>query len=99
MGRHADSLTDHENVWSLIWFWTSVWIYYLALCFAKLSILLQYLRIFPDRNFRKACFTLMVVIVGWTLWAFFSALFACWPIQSFWHHEIPGFCLNRLAVW
>ncbi|EME42974.1 hypothetical protein DOTSEDRAFT_72404 [Dothistroma septosporum NZE10] len=99
MGRHAATLTDHENVRSLIWFWASVWIYYLALCFAKLSILLQYLRIFPHRAFRKACFTLMVVVVAWTLWAFFSALFACWPIHSFWHKDIPGFCLNRLAVW
>ncbi|USW51811.1 hypothetical protein Slin15195_G051300 [Septoria linicola] len=99
MGRHADTLSDNDNTYSLIWFWASVWIYYLALMFAKLSILFQYLRIFPEKRFRRWCFTLMAVIVGWTLWAFFSALFACWPIQHFWNPAIPGACLNRLAVW
>lgn len=32
MGRHADTLSDNDNVQSLVWFWASVWIYYLALC-------------------------------------------------------------------
>lgn len=99
MGRHADSLTPYDNKYSLIWFWASVWIYYLALCFAKLSILLQYLRIFPGRQFRIACSILMGIIVGWTLWAFFSAVFACWPIRYFWDTSTKGACLNRLAVW
>ncbi|KAF7185647.1 Satratoxin biosynthesis SC1 cluster protein 4 [Pseudocercospora fuligena] len=98
MGRHSDTLTEHENKYSLIWFWASVWIYYLALCFAKLSIILQYLRIFPNRRFRRACFALIAIIVGWTMWAFLSALFACWPIHSFWDGS-EGTCLNRLAVW
>ncbi|PIA92171.1 hypothetical protein CB0940_09437 [Cercospora beticola] len=99
MGRHAASLSPNDNKYSLIWFWASVWIYYPALMFAKLSILFQYLRIFPDRRFRRWCWILMAVIVAWTGWAFFSALFACWPIQHFWDDSIPGACLNRLAVW
>lgn len=99
MGRHADTLSPNDNTYSLIWFWASVWIYYLGLMFTKLSILFQYLRIFPDKRFRFWCFTLMGVIIGWTGWAFFSALFACWPIQHFWNPSIPGACLNRLAVW
>ncbi|KAF2170774.1 hypothetical protein M409DRAFT_51034 [Zasmidium cellare ATCC 36951] len=98
MGRHADTLSNNDNVQSLVWFWASVWVYYVALCFAKLSILLQYLRIFPERKFRIGCFTLIGVIVGWTFWAFFSALFACWPIRHFWDKSIEGTCLNRLAV-
>lgn len=99
MGRHAASLSPNDNKYSLIWFWASVWIYYPALMFAKLSILFQYLRIFPDRRFRRWCWILMAVIVAWTGWAFFSALFACWPIPHFWDDSVPGACLNRLAVW
>jgi hypothetical protein len=99
MGRHADTLTANDGTYSLIWFWASVWIYYLALMFTKLSILFQYLRIFPEKRFRFWCFTVMAVIVGWTGWAFFSALFACWPIRHFWDMTVPGVCLNRLAVW
>lgn len=99
MGRHANTISDHDHVQSLVWFWASVWVYYLALCFAKLSILLQYLRIFPDRKFRRGCFVLIGIIVGWTFWAFFSALFACWPIQYFWDEYVGGRCLNRFAIW
>lgn len=65
MGRHSDSLNDNDRVQSLIWFWISVWIYYLALCFAKLSILIQYLRLFPDQKFRCRCFALIAVVIGW----------------------------------
>lgn len=99
MGRHADSLSPNDNVQSLIWFWVSVWIYYLALCFAKLSILIQYLRLFPDRGFRAKCYFLIAVVIAWTLWAFFSALFACTPIRHFWNASVEGTCLNRLGVW
>ncbi|EMF11630.1 uncharacterized protein SEPMUDRAFT_149566 [Sphaerulina musiva SO2202] len=99
MGRHADTLSTNDNKYSLVWFWASVWLYYLGLMFTKLSILFQYLRIFPDRRFRFWCISLMALVCGWTCWAFFSALFACWPIQHFWNPSIPGACLNRLAVW
>ncbi|CAK3899103.1 related to integral membrane [Lecanosticta acicola] len=99
MGRHDDTISTEDNVKNLVWFWASVWIYYPALCFTKLSILLQYLRIFPERNVRIACYALMGLIVAWTLWAFFSALFACQPIRSFWDKSVPASCLNRLAVW
>lgn len=99
MGRHADTLSADDHVQSLVWFWASVWIYYLALCFAKLSILIQYLRLFPGRKFRVKCFFLIGIVIGWTFWAFFSALFACRPIRYFWDSSVQGTCLNRLAVW
>lgn len=99
MGRHADSLSANDNMQSLIWFWASVWIYYLALCFAKLSILIQYLRLFPEKKFRAKCYVLITIVIGWTLWAFFSALFGCTPIRHFWDASVEGTCLNRLAVW
>lgn len=99
MGRHADSLSTEDHVQSLVWFWASVWIYYLALCFAKLSILIQYLRLFPGRTFRVKCFILIGIVIGWTGWAFGSALWACTPIRYFWDPSVKGTCLNRLAVW
>ncbi|CZT21442.1 related to integral membrane protein [Ramularia collo-cygni] len=99
MGRHADSLSVEDHVQSLVWFWASVWVYYLALCFAKLSILIQYLRLFPERKFRAKCFLLIGIVIGWTMFAFFSAVFACRPIRYFWDSSIQGSCLDRLAVW
>ena len=99
MGRHESTLTPHDKRQSSIWFWASVWIYYLALCLTKLSILLQYLRVFPYNKFRIACYTLMGVVIVYSLGTFFSALFACAPIAHFWDHNVPGTCVNRTSVW
>jgi hypothetical protein len=85
-----------------IFFWIALWSYYTALGFTKLSILLQYLRIFPQENFRKACFGMMGVTVIWTLWAVFSSMIMCVPVSAFWtttdfFHD-PR-CLSRVKTW
>lgn len=99
MGQHESALTAHEGVMSLRWFWASIWIYYLALWAVKMNILFQYLRILPEGGYRRACYILMTIVSLWTMWAFFSAVFACTPVNAFWDTSVKGACLNRLAVW
>jgi hypothetical protein len=103
MGRHASSLTAHDLLWTNRWFWSSLWIYYLALYFAKMAILLQYLRIFPQTAFRRVGYGLMAFISVYSCWTVFSAIFSCTPINYFWEQSVDpearGTCLNRLVVW
>lgn len=99
MGTHADTLTMSDVYYALRWFWASVWIYYLALCFTKLSILLQYLRVFPHNGFRIACFLLMGVVIVYSICTFFSAIFECTPVAYFWDKSLEGTCLNQTAIW
>lgn len=103
MGSHQATLTAHDLVWTNRWFWSSLWIYYLALYFAKLAILLQYLRIFPQTTFRRVNYGLIAFITVYSCWTVFSAIFSCTPVSYFWIHNIDpdaeGKCLNRLAVW
>jgi len=85
-----------------VWFWCALWSYYTALGFTKLSILLQYLRIFPQENFRKACYVMIGVTVIWTLWAVLSSMIMCVPVHAFWtttdfFHD-PR-CLPRMETW
>lgn len=85
-----------------VFFWCALWSYYAALGFTKLSILLQYLRIFPQETFRKACFGMIGVTVIWTLWAVFSSMIMCVPVHAFWtttdfFHD-PR-CLPRMETW
>jgi hypothetical protein len=87
MGKHIWQFPRSEYEIIAMWFWSSVWIYYAALGFTKLSILLQYLRIFPQVKFRRACCAMIGVIVLWSLWATFSALVMCVPIHLFWTAE------------
>jgi len=91
-----------DKVAMSIFFWGALWSYYTALGFTKLSILLQYLRIFPQENFRKACYIMIGVTVIWTLWAVLSSMIMCVPVHAFWttsdfFHD-PR-CLPRMETW
>ncbi|GAB7327848.1 hypothetical protein MBLNU13_g11638t1 [Cladosporium sp. NU13] len=103
MGRHQSSLTAHDLLWTNRWFWVSLWTYYSALYCAKLAILLQYLRIFPQETFRRVNYGLIAFITAYSCWTIFSAIFSCTPVSYFWTHSIDpnakGTCLNRLVVW
>jgi hypothetical protein len=103
MGRHQSTLTSHDLLWTNRWFWVSLWTYYSALYCAKLAILLQYLRIFPQETFRRVNYGLIAFITAYSCWTIFSAIFSCTPVSYFWTHNIDptakGTCLNRLVVW
>ncbi|KAK3713690.1 hypothetical protein LTR37_008384 [Vermiconidia calcicola] len=102
MGQHMNTLSLYESVQSQKPFYISIWVYNLSMSCTKFSILLQYLRIFPQRLFRRACYIMIGIVAIYTCWTFFSAVFACWPISYFWtklKDPDGGHCLNRFAVW
>ncbi|PVH68619.1 hypothetical protein DL98DRAFT_375249, partial [Cadophora sp. DSE1049] len=71
-------------------------IYCLSILFIKLSILLLYLRISPDRKFRTAVYSVIVVVVGYNLGSAFTNVFSCTPIARSWDLSITsGSCINR----
>ena len=67
--------------------------------FTKVSILLFYLRIFQSRGFKRACHTLIgvVVLVGTTI--LLCQLLQCLPVQSNWNKNIRNAkCININAL-
>lgn len=60
----------------------------MSLTFTKISILLQYYRIFPMRNVRRAIYASMFIIIAFGVQVFFTTLFACIPIRAFWEVAI-----------
>ncbi|KAL6703592.1 hypothetical protein ACN47E_009537 [Coniothyrium glycines] len=100
LGRHDNRLTDDEKDKLLKAFWAGVWIYNLALMVTKISILVQYLRIFPVRRFRQACYAVLSVVLAAGGWAVFSSIFICSPVAFSWIKDIPGGqCMNQLVIW
>ena len=74
--------------------------YNLSLTFTKMSILLQYLTIFPTRRFRIACYVVLGFVSSYGVWTLFGNIFMCTPVAFFWNKAIPdGKCLNQFAVW
>lgn len=98
MGQHYWDLSEETKVNGFYWFWVSIWIYYAGLFCVKISILLQYLRVFVQKHFQIACYVLIGLVTACSVWAIFSGIFICTPVQSFWDHRVKGQCLNKLAV-
>lgn len=100
MGRHMDTLTPHELLHSLIWFYVSIPTYNSALGIVKLSVVWQCLRIFGQIDwYRRTSYALLAAIGIFTIWSVFIAIFLCQPIDHFWKPKERGKCLNRLAIW
>ena len=77
-------------------------LYQLSLSSTKLSILLLYLRIFPQQLFRKACHYMMWIVGVYALWTVVSSIVMCFPIPYFWTQikdPYSGHCLPRFPVW
>jgi hypothetical protein len=68
--------------------------YHAALPLTKASIILQYLRVFPGKNFRKVCWITLVTIMLYELSAVLCSIFTCVPVAGFWDLSISSHCLN-----
>ncbi|KAF2190628.1 hypothetical protein K469DRAFT_559523 [Zopfia rhizophila CBS 207.26] len=100
MGQHINTLTPDMMINSQKAFWASILLYYLALLFTKLAILVQYLRIFPTRRFHTVCCVLLGLVAAYGIWTLFGSIFLCTPVPFFWDKSIQGgTCMNQFIVW
>lgn len=80
--------------------WASIPLYNLSLTLAKISLVLQYARIFAGKRFRLACWLIMGFIIASGIWAIFSAIFNCIPVHSFWDISyVGGHCMDKKFMW
>jgi hypothetical protein len=79
--------------------WLAIPMYNCSLWCTKFSILFQYLRLFPRRPMRIACYTIMGIVTVYSSWAVVSGYLNCVPVAKFWDRSIPGHCLNFEALW
>lgn len=99
LGRHVWLMPADDYVPYMKSFYSSIIIYNVATCVVKMSIMLQYRRIFTVSTMQ--CITL-VGLVFEGVWAFtlsFLLPLVCSPVASFWDTSVPGKCLNELAIW
>lgn len=112
MGRRFTEVNPHDNTHALFWLWATIVVYNVALTGVKLSVLLQYLRIFPaavrdgplderhkPSTYRIATLVMIGVVSVFSSWAIISAVLTCIPVHRFWLLDRPGKCLPRRDVW
>lgn len=104
LGKRGSQVADidTENVMKSLW--VAIWLYYLAIGFARLSIILQCMRIFPQADGRRTrwlvLYAMIAVNTSLQTWGFFSTVFFCKPIDAYWKTTISDeYCLNRKVIW
>ncbi|KAK8007509.1 hypothetical protein PG989_001499 [Apiospora arundinis] len=100
LGTDMWTLDDmHINI-VLILFYIAEFAYVIESTLTKVSILLLYLRIFPDRQFRKHIFILMGVMGLFCVAFVVTLLTYCVPFDytwARWDNELTGKCINMDA--
>lgn len=75
-------------------------IYIVGGSFAKISLVIFYFRLSPQRWFRLATWASLLFIAGYTIGIFFALIFACTPIaMSFDITNQAGTCINRPSLY
>ncbi|KAL4962798.1 CFEM domain-containing protein [Aspergillus stella-maris] len=73
-------------------------LYCICIAIVKCSILMLYLRLFPNRGLRIATFVTLGATLLWGFVAFWVLLFSCKPIHYYWNEwdgEHQGTCLSH----
>ncbi|KAL4904956.1 hypothetical protein BDW74DRAFT_24163 [Aspergillus multicolor] len=99
LGKHNYAISKHELREQLKSLWAAIPLYNASLVFTKISLLFQYLRIFPSYKFRIICYIVMGVVIAYSTWAIISGFVNCVPVAKFWDRDLPGHCLSFEALW
>ncbi|ROT36767.1 hypothetical protein SODALDRAFT_340963 [Sodiomyces alkalinus F11] len=99
LGSHTWVQPDEHFVPYMKAFYSSIVVYNVSMCLVKISILLQYRRIFPVGMIQTITFYGIAFLVAWAVTLCFLLPMVCMPVEKFWDATIPGRCLDSLAIW
>ena len=75
-------------------------IYAIACALPKLSILAIYLRIFPQKSFRTACYIVGAIVIAVAIADVVAGVTLCTPLAYLWDKSVPGgHCINIVAFY
>jgi len=98
-GVHIDQINPYSAMMMFRLFYVSVWIYNISLSMTKISILLQYQRLFVVSSARIACWIVLAATVIFGLWSVLGNIFLCKPVAYWWNKSLDGHCLDERSVW
>lgn len=99
LGRHVWIMLPENYTPYMKAFYASVVVYNVATCVVKMSILLQYRRIFTGSVMQKLTLAGLIFEGTWAITLSILLPLVCNPVASFWDPKTPGKCLNQLAIW
>ncbi|KAK4159614.1 hypothetical protein QBC43DRAFT_272187 [Cladorrhinum sp. PSN259] len=101
LGRHIWTMPDEHYVPYMKSFYCSIIFYNVGVSLTKISILLQYKRIFP--NTIPVLPTIikvgLVILILWATTLCFLLPMVCMPVAAFWDPDVKGSCLDQATIW
>ncbi|KAH8729502.1 hypothetical protein BGZ61DRAFT_415271 [Ilyonectria robusta] len=99
-GVHAWEISVEQFNSYLLDVYLAASLYVICGSLAKIALLIFYLRLSPQRWFKMATWSAIVLISGYTMGIFIPLVFACRPIAMNWDVTITdGVCLNRPSLY
>ncbi|KAJ4331604.1 hypothetical protein N0V95_009850 [Ascochyta clinopodiicola] len=101
-GKHAIFVSYPEDVSNgLKYLFFSIICYNISITMTKISMLLQYYRIFTLYKMRIPVYIALGIVGIWGLTLLFTSIFSCIPVQAFWKVEenADAKCVNLVALW
>ncbi|ORY60675.1 uncharacterized protein BCR38DRAFT_467728 [Pseudomassariella vexata] len=93
LGKHFILLPYSETMAYLELFYIANGTYSMSTAFVKLSLLLQYMRIFQEeRSMRLICIIVLVFTGLWGCAYSIMAWFPCFPVHGYWTWTVPSTC-------
>ncbi|KAF3760371.1 hypothetical protein M406DRAFT_230293, partial [Cryphonectria parasitica EP155] len=99
MGHHFWVMPAENLIPYMKSFYASIILYNVAICIVKISILLQFRRIFTYVLMQKLT---LIGLIFEGMWATTLAILlplSCVPVEAFWDTSVPGRCVNELTLW
>lgn len=69
------------------------------MCLVKISILLQFRRIFANSIMQRITAYGVAFFSAWAVTLSFLLTLVCIPVAAFWDTSIQGRCLDNLTIW
>ncbi|KAH8722918.1 hypothetical protein GQ44DRAFT_774445 [Phaeosphaeriaceae sp. PMI808] len=100
-GRHFINVPLENGMHILKYLFFSIVAYHITLISTKLSILLQYKRIFTLKSSRMPIYIAMGICVACGVTAVVTAVFTCVPVDAYWNFMKKPFakCVNQDAMY
>ncbi|KAF8855779.1 hypothetical protein BDZ45DRAFT_746064 [Acephala macrosclerotiorum] len=99
LGKHISTVSLYDLEQVLRCLWGSILCYNMSLTLTKISIVLQYLRVFVGPRIRYACRSTIGFIIIYGIWTIVSGIFTCVPVAAFWDLNIHGHCIAHKFLW
>lgn len=96
---HKADLTATEFKTALKWFYIAQPPYKVTICLNKVATILLYLRIFVTQRFQIAAYTVMGIVIAWSIGAATATILQCVPIAGSWDKNVDATCIDTDRFW